>query len=72
MPRNFGSWTIQRLGKGQLLVPFALTRAAFKVSFLDDGASNYHIYNNLCVGVSMKLREGASNREQLPIFPKNG
>lgn len=25
---------------------------------LDDGASNYHIYNNLCVGVSMKLREG--------------
>jgi hypothetical protein len=26
---------------------------------LDDGASNYHIYNNLCIGVSMKLREGA-------------
>jgi hypothetical protein len=26
---------------------------------LDDGASNYDIYNNLCVGVSMKLREGA-------------
>jgi hypothetical protein len=26
---------------------------------LDDGASNYEIYNNLCVGVSMKLREGA-------------
>lgn len=26
---------------------------------LDDGASNYHIYRNLCVGVSMKLREGA-------------
>jgi hypothetical protein len=26
---------------------------------LDDGASNYHIYNNLCVGISMKLREGA-------------
>ena len=25
---------------------------------LDDGASNYQIYNNLCVGVSMKLREG--------------
>jgi len=25
---------------------------------LDDGASNYEIYNNLCVGVSMKLREG--------------
>jgi len=26
---------------------------------LDDGASNYHIYKNLCVGVSIKLREGA-------------
>ena len=26
---------------------------------LDDGSSNYEIYNNLCVGVSMKLREGA-------------
>jgi hypothetical protein len=26
---------------------------------LDDGASNYEIYKNLCVGVSMKLREGA-------------
>ena len=26
---------------------------------LDDGASNCEIYNNLCVGVSMKLREGA-------------
>ncbi len=26
---------------------------------LDDGASNYEIYNNVCVGVSVKLREGA-------------
>ncbi len=26
---------------------------------LDDGASNYEIYNNLCIGVSIKLREGA-------------
>jgi hypothetical protein len=26
---------------------------------LDDGASNYEIYNNLCVGISIKLREGA-------------
>jgi hypothetical protein len=25
---------------------------------LDDGASNYHIYNNLCVGCGVKLREG--------------
>jgi hypothetical protein len=26
---------------------------------MDDGASNYEIYNNICIGVSMKLREGA-------------
>lgn len=26
---------------------------------MDDGASNYEIYNNISVGVSMKLREGA-------------
>jgi hypothetical protein len=25
---------------------------------LDDGASNYHIYNNLCLGTCFKLREG--------------
>ena len=25
---------------------------------LDDGSSNYHIYNNLCIGVSIKIREG--------------
>lgn len=25
---------------------------------LDDGSSNFHVYNNLCVGVSIKLREG--------------
>jgi len=25
---------------------------------LDDGSSNYHIYNNLCIGVAIKLREG--------------
>lgn len=26
---------------------------------LDDGSSNYELYNNLCIGVSVKLREGA-------------
>jgi hypothetical protein len=26
---------------------------------LDDGASNYEIYNNICVGIGMKLREGS-------------
>ncbi|MDT8390718.1 MAG: right-handed parallel beta-helix repeat-containing protein [Lentisphaeria bacterium] len=26
---------------------------------LDDGATNYDIYNNICVGVGMKLREGS-------------
>lgn len=25
---------------------------------LDDGSSHYHIYNNICVGVAVKLREG--------------
>ena len=25
---------------------------------LDDGASNYHVHSNLCLGVSVKLREG--------------
>ena len=25
---------------------------------LDDGSSNYHLYNNLCLGMSFKLREG--------------
>ncbi len=25
---------------------------------LDDGSSNYHVYNNLCIGISVKLREG--------------
>lgn len=25
---------------------------------LDDGSSNTHVYNNLCVGISIKLREG--------------
>ncbi len=25
---------------------------------LDDGSSNFHVYHNLCVGVSIKLREG--------------
>lgn len=26
---------------------------------LDDGSSNYHVYNNLCIGIGIKLREGA-------------
>ena len=26
---------------------------------LDDGATNYDIYNNICVGIGMKLREGS-------------
>jgi hypothetical protein len=25
---------------------------------LDDGSSNFHVYNNLCIGISIKLREG--------------
>lgn len=29
---------------------------------LDDGSSNYDIYNNLCVGIGIKLREGFNRR----------
>ncbi len=29
---------------------------------LDDGSSNYAIYNNLCVGIGIKLREGFNRR----------
>lgn len=29
---------------------------------LDDGSSNYAIYNNLCIGIGIKLREGFNRR----------
>ncbi len=29
---------------------------------LDDGSSNYHLYNNLCLGMGFKLREGFYRR----------
>lgn len=29
---------------------------------LDDGASNYDIYNNVCVGIAMKMREGSHRK----------
>ncbi len=29
---------------------------------IDDGASNYHIYDNLCIGVGIKLRDGFDRR----------
>lgn len=35
---------------------------------LDDGSSNYHIYNNLCIGVSIKLREGDFRTVENNIF----
>jgi len=35
---------------------------------LDDGASNYHIYNNLCVGCGIKLREGDYRTIENNIF----
>lgn len=37
---------------------------------LDDGASNYKIYNNLCIGVSIKLREGDYREIYNNIFYK--
>jgi predicted ester cyclase len=35
---------------------------------LDDGSSNYHVYNNLCIGVSIKLREGDYRLVENNIF----
>jgi len=35
---------------------------------LDDGSSNYHVYNNLCLGVSIKLREGDYRTVENNIF----
>ncbi len=35
---------------------------------LDDGSSNYHVYNNLCLGCSVKLREGFFRRVENNIF----
>ncbi len=37
---------------------------------LDDGSSNYHVYNNLCIGVSIKLREGDYRVVENNIFYK--
>jgi Right handed beta helix region len=35
---------------------------------LDDGSSNYHVYNNLCLGISIKLREGDFRLVENNIF----
>ena len=35
---------------------------------LDDGSSNYHVYNNLCIGISVKLREGDFRLVENNIF----
>ena len=35
---------------------------------LDDGSSNTHVYNNLCVGMSVKLREGDYRLVENNIF----
>lgn len=35
---------------------------------LDDGSSHYHIYNNVCVGVSVNLREGDYRTIENNIF----
>lgn len=37
---------------------------------LDDGSSHYHIYNNVCVGISIKLREGDYRLVENNIFFK--
>jgi len=62
---------------GQVLIdamePVVLRHNFFKESNgwgidLDDGASNYDIYSNLCVGISIKLREGAYRTIHNNIF----
>ena len=35
---------------------------------LDDGSSNYHVYNNLCLGMGVKLREGFFRRVENNII----
>jgi hypothetical protein len=35
---------------------------------LDDGSSNYHVYNNLCLGMGIKLREGFYRRVENNII----
>jgi len=35
---------------------------------LDDGSSNYHVYDNLCIGISVKLREGDFRLVENNIF----
>jgi hypothetical protein len=37
---------------------------------LDDGSSNFHIYNNVCIGISIKLRDGAYRTVENNIFYK--
>jgi hypothetical protein len=39
---------------------------------LDDGSSNYHIYNNLCLNGGIKLREGFNRTVENNIMINNG
>ncbi|MBI3867449.1 MAG: PDZ domain-containing protein [Verrucomicrobia bacterium] len=39
---------------------------------LDDGSSNYHLYNNLCLNGGLKLREGFYRIAENNIFINNG
>ena len=39
---------------------------------LDDGSSNYHLYNNLCLNGGIKLREGLYRRVENNILINNG
>ena len=39
---------------------------------LDDGSSYYHIYNNVCVGISVKLREGDWRLVENNVFIRPG
>jgi Right handed beta helix region len=39
---------------------------------LDDGSSHYHIYNNVCIGISVKLREGDWRLVENNVFIRPG
>lgn len=38
---------------------------------LDDGSSNYHIYNNICLGGGLKLREGLHRKVENNVILNN-
>jgi hypothetical protein len=56
---SHGAGNVRRMTKWPILVRHNYFRDNHEWGIdLDDGSSNTHVYNNLCVGISIKLREG--------------